>query len=387
MHTMQLTLLLLVLFIIPLKGQGKKSKLKGTRWWSLANIGQPSNDLHSNTQLYNSPSLLPLTKRQRRLVSKNPGTILALMNGARMAIEECKYQFRNRRWNCPTHDDSHGGPIFGKILQKGCRETSFIYAITTAAVTHSIARACADGSILTCNCDYSMREPPAKADWDWGGCSDNAKFGHKFSRKFVDVLEKGKDFRYMLNLHNNEAGRVHVSKVMKRECKCHGMSGSCTIKTCWMRLPTFRNVGDKLKDRFDGATKVVSGNDGRRLPKDNNGSVRRKKKKGKGKLRKNKFRFEPVNFNHKPPGRRDLVYFEDSPTFCDKDTSIDFEGTKGRECNATSIGIEGCDLMCCGRGYTSNEYTVKERCSCIFHWCCHVKCEICTRKKIRNMCN
>lgn len=41
------------------------------------------------------------------------------MNGARLAIQECKYQFRNRRWNCPTHDDGHGGPIFGKILQKG----------------------------------------------------------------------------------------------------------------------------------------------------------------------------------------------------------------------------------------------------------------------------
>jgi wingless-type MMTV integration site family protein 1 len=56
-----------------------------------------------------------------------------------------------------------------------------------------------------------------------------------------------------------------------------------------------------------------------------NGSSRRKKKKGKG--RRNKFRFAPVNRNHKPPGRRDLVYFETSPTFCDKDTAIDFEGT------------------------------------------------------------
>ena len=86
---------------------------------TLANIGKPSNDLHSNTQLYNSPSLLPLTKRQRRLVSKNPDVILALMNGARMAIDECKFQFRNRRWNCPTQDVGHGGSIFGKILKRG----------------------------------------------------------------------------------------------------------------------------------------------------------------------------------------------------------------------------------------------------------------------------
>lgn len=89
----------------------------------------------------------------------------------------------------------------------GNRETAFIYAITSAAVTHSVARACAEGSIYTCSCDYNLKESSGK-DWEWGGCSDNAKFGHKFSRKFVDVLEKGRDFRYMMNLHNNEAGRV-----------------------------------------------------------------------------------------------------------------------------------------------------------------------------------
>lgn len=47
---------------------------------------------------------------------------------------------------------------------------------------------------------------------------------------------------------------------MRQECKCHGMSGSCTVKTCWMRLPTFRVVGDNLKDRFDGATRVMVSN-------------------------------------------------------------------------------------------------------------------------------
>ncbi|KAK3082676.1 hypothetical protein FSP39_002316, partial [Pinctada imbricata] len=335
---------------------------------TLANIGKPSNDLHSNTQLYNSPSLLPLTKRQRRLVAKNPDVILALMGGARMAIDECKFQFRHRRWNCPTKDVGHGGSIFGKILERGCRETAFIYALTSAAVTHAVARACAEGSIYTCTCDFSLKSPRGK-DWEWGGCSDNAKFGHRFSRKFIDVLEKGRDFRYMMNLHNNEAGRLSVSREMTRECKCHGMSGSCTIKTCWMRLPTFRQIGDLLKDRFDGASKVIA---------DNNGGGRRRKRR--------KFKFDPVNPNHKKPGRRDLVYFENSPSYCERDAFIDFEGTQGRECNATSIGIDGCDLMCCGRGYRSQSFTVRERCSCIFHWCCDVKCEICSRTRVKHTC-
>lgn len=101
----------------------------------------------------------------------------------------------------------------------GCRETAFIYAITSAAVTHSIARACSEGSIESCTCDYShqSRSPQTNGmmgqvagvrDWEWGGCSDNIGFGFKFSREFVDAGERGRSLREKMNLHNNEAGRV-----------------------------------------------------------------------------------------------------------------------------------------------------------------------------------
>lgn len=100
----------------------------------------------------------------------------------------------------------------------GCRETAFIYAITSAAVTHSIARACSEGSIESCTCDYShqskspqMNNVGAVAgvrDWEWGGCSDNIGFGFKFSREFVDTGERGRNLREKMNLHNNEAGRA-----------------------------------------------------------------------------------------------------------------------------------------------------------------------------------
>ena len=92
----------------------------------------------------------------------------------------------------------------------GCRETAFIYSITSAAVTHSVARACSEGSIETCTCDYRHRGPTGD-DWEWGGCSDNADFGYRFSRKFVDAEEKGQDLKCLVNLHNNQAGRMVCS--------------------------------------------------------------------------------------------------------------------------------------------------------------------------------
>ena len=163
----------------------------------------------------------------------------------------------------------------------------------------------------------------------------------------------------------------HVSTEMRQECKCHGMSGSCTVRTCWMRLPFFRVVGDNLKDRFDGASRVLISNTGR-VP-------------GVGRKKYN-YQLKPYNPDHKAPSRKDLVYYENSPNFCEKNLKLGITGTQGRVCNETSIGVDGCDLMCCGRGYKTEVKEVVERCACTFHWCCEVKCKVCRTKKTVHTC-
>ncbi|KAG5328586.1 WNT1 protein, partial [Acromyrmex charruanus] len=344
--------------------------------------------------IHMEPVYATLRRKQRRLARENPGVLMAVSRGANQAIAECQHQFRNRRWNCSTKNFLRGKNLFGKIVDRGCRETAFIYAITSAAVTHSIARACSEGSIQSCSCDYThqSRVSSAVRDWEWGGCSDNIGYGFKFSREFVDTGERGRNLREKMNLHNNEAGRAHVTSEMRQECKCHGMSGSCTVKTCWMRLPNFRVVGDNLKDRFDGASRVMVSNSDRARVTNNaitsnsaSNSVHQHRD-GLGRRQRYNFQLKPYNPEHKPPGQKDLVYVEPSPPFCEKNPKLGILGTHGRQCNDTSIGVDGCDLMCCGRGHKTQEVTVIERCSCTFHWCCEVKCQLCRTKKTVHTC-
>lgn len=294
------------------------------------------------------------------------------------------------------------------VVSLGCRETAFIFAITSAGVTHAVARSCSEGAIESCTCDY-RRRGPGGPDWHWGGCSDNVDFGRMFSREFVDSSERGRDLRYLTNLHNNEAGRMvrtwnsnfpklsifirnpkslksiwnlhfvkslcssclqTVSSEMRQECKCHGMSGSCTVRTCWMRLPSFRTVGDFLKDRFDGASRVVYANKG----------------SNRASHRADPRHLEPENSAHKPPSAMDLVYFEKSPNFCSYNGKTGTLGTSGRTCNSSSPGLDGCELLCCGRGLKTRTESVTERCHCTFHWCCHVSCLNCTSTQTLHQC-
>jgi len=157
--------------------------------------------------------------------------------------------------------------------------------------------------------------------------------------------------RRLMNLHNNEAGRRAVYRLVKIECKCHGVSGSCSMKTCWLKLPSFREVGDYLKDKYDSAIEV------------------------RYESRQNQLKARHRRFSK--PTKEDLIYIEDSPNYCDTDAKAGVLGTSGRQCNKNSNGPDGCRIMCCGRGYFIQKTIKEEKCKCKFQWCCSVKCETC----------
>ncbi|CAG0924350.1 unnamed protein product, partial [Notodromas monacha] len=130
-------------------------------------------------------------------------------------------------------------------------------------------------------------------DFKWGGCTDNVRYGSVFTRKFVDSKDKfTRDARAQMNLHNNRAGRKAVRRHLSLDCKCHGVSGSCAVRTCWQRLESFRGIGDFLKRKFDSATEVTLSPDGAGLVVSNAWAAQ-------------------------PPTKGDLVYFEESPDFCE----------------------------------------------------------------------
>ena len=89
---------------------------------------------------------------------------------------------------------------------------------------------------------------------------------------------------------------------------------------------------------------------------------------------------------YKPFAIDDLVYLKESPDFCERNLTLGSMGTQGRECNKTSKGVDGCDLMCCGRGYHTKIETVVDRCNCKFLWCCYVKCDECKKRVEKNIC-
>ncbi|XP_037723864.1 protein Wnt-5 [Drosophila subpulchrella] len=462
----------------------------------------PAADAYSETidlNPNNCYSAIGLSNSQKKQCVKHTSVMPAISRGARAAIQECQFQFKNRRWNCSTTNDE---TVFGPMTSLAAPEMAFIHALAAATVTSFIARACRDGQLASCSCSRGTRPKQLHDDWKWGGCGDNLEFAYKFATDFIDSREKetnretrgvkrkrdeiGKNrmhsddtnafnigikrnrnddakndttlvvrnvrksteaesshllnenfdqhlseleqritkeiltskideeemiklqekikqeivntkfkaeqprkkkrknqraaadapafprngirdnykdgilprssatakARSLMNLHNNEAGRRAVIKKARITCKCHGVSGSCSLITCWQQLSSIREIGDYLREKYEGATKVKINKRGRLQIKD---------------------------LQFKVPTAHDLIYLDESPDWCRNSHMLHWPGTHGRVCHKNSSGLESCAILCCGRGYNTKNIIVNERCNCKFHWCCQVKCEVCTK--------
>ncbi|KAK2581021.1 hypothetical protein KPH14_006071 [Odynerus spinipes] len=361
-----------------------------------------------------------LAKSQREQCRKAPHAMPAVGEGAELGLRECRHQFRHHRWNC-----SHvaNDQVFGHVVVVGSREAAFTYAISSAGVTYAVTAACSRGNITACGCEPAIRtrkELPPNG-WEWGGCSADVTYG----MRFLDAREIEGDARSLMNLHNNKAGRKIVKALLQTECKCHGVSGSCTVRTCWRTLPSFRQIGDALMKKYYRAKAVVAitppppptvqssesmshsgsveitpilGNDAKTQGKPNDlvksrNDRRPSSKKGSvvvGKPRRPHLVLKrskagsgsggAAGGSKRIPKRSELVFLQPSPNYCEPDLTLGSLGTQGRYCNRTSKGTDGCDLMCCGRGYNTHQFTRTWQCRCKFHWCCRVHCDTCTER-------
>uniref|UniRef100_A0A8C2G0M8 Protein Wnt n=1 Tax=Cyprinus carpio TaxID=7962 RepID=A0A8C2G0M8_CYPCA len=105
-------------------------------------ILEPLSSVGSISDEETCEKLRGLIQRQVQICKRNVEVMDAVRRGAQLAIDECQFQFRNRRWNCSTLESV---PVFGKVVTQGTREAAFVYAISAASVAFAVTRACSSG--------------------------------------------------------------------------------------------------------------------------------------------------------------------------------------------------------------------------------------------------
>ena len=170
--------------------------------------------------------------------------------------------------------------------------------------------------------------------------------------------------------------RQAVKATMKRICRCHGMSESCSVKTCWMQVSDFRDIGNYLKAKHEQAHRLKM--DKRQMRSGNSADSSR------GAI---------IADALGDVARTELIFLEESPDYCQRNVSLGLHGTEGRECLQGQGGGEGaekrsCRRLChdCGLRVEERRAEVVSSCNCKFHWCCKVKCEDCAQVRVKHFC-
>ncbi|XP_071466018.1 protein Wnt-10b isoform X2 [Marmota flaviventris] len=308
--------------------------------------GEPS--LTANTVCL---TLSGLSKRQLGLCLRSPDVTASALQGLHIAVHECQYQLRDQRWNCSALEGGGRLPHHSAILKRGAKAGNkdpdgFEAGEQPPPLCCGEPRCHSPEQVSVrvlspspCWLLESCMLLPLPAAWaSWEG---------------------PRDIQARMRIHNNRVGRQVVTENLKRKCKCHGTSGSCQFKTCWRAVPEFRAVGAALRERLGRAIFIDTHN-------------------------RNSGAFQPRLRPRRLSG--ELVYFEKSPDFCERDPTVGSPGTRGRACNKTSHLLDGCGSLCCGRGHNVLRQTRVERCHCRFHWCCYVLCEECKVTEWVNVC-
>lgn len=319
-----------------------------------------------------------LSPKQQALCTKYRDHMEFIVDGSKMALDECARNFKDRRWNCTFPVNHMRG--FTPFIPTGHREAAFVHSIIAAGTFHALSRACMESKITShCHCSQEPRPNGLKSTYLWAGCGDNLPYGYKFSKMFVDGREElgsgdtqdlSQISRILMNLHNNEAGRRALMEKSFVQCRCHGLSKGCSTKTCYRQLKPFKVVAKHLRGQYASAIEAEISH----------------RKTGTGEEGATEMKLREKFPQYQKVTKKNMVYLEDSPNYCLKNPALGSLGTAGRQCNRTSDGLDGCKLLCCGRGFHVKRQLTRDSCACQFIWCCHLKCQTCEVEKNVHYC-
>lgn len=96
----------------------------------------------------------------------------------------------------------------------------------------------------------------ARGVFAWRGCfSRTISEGHRPPAPRIWLVQRF-IVRLCFFLFSLSLSSQIVKNSLRTDCKCHGVSGSCAMKTCWKSLPPFRVIGDLLMKKYRKARNV-----------------------------------------------------------------------------------------------------------------------------------
>ncbi|XP_030370375.1 wnt inhibitor of Dorsal protein [Scaptodrosophila lebanonensis] len=268
--------------------------------------------------------------------------------GVEQALESCQQNFKWQRWNCPSSDFLQRRNKPNIVAMD--REDMYVAAISMAAILHTLTRDCANGVIAGCGCtDNALNIPcshePAKAlamyEKQFGGSGAEPRSAAAHNQRVVGTL---------------------LRRSLEQECRCKqlGPQGQCLEEQCVDVLKPFDAVAQELLQMYDDAIQLDTTATNLKIMWQN----------------------IPLDT---------LVYMQDSPNYCEPESSGRWSGTRGRHCSRTGGAADerlSCTQLCrvCGYRVRAQHVRNERRCNCKLAWGFRLQCDVCVQLERQYSC-
>ena len=179
---------------------------------------------------------------QRRLCKMNSQFEPALAAAAKYSMKICSESMvdngnmvapTNRKWDS-CFEDMKKLPFMNPKLKKPTAESAYLHGLSSGQLITAAYKLCQSGSIS----DSDAR------------CDINHV--SNFVTEFTSIMSivKRKKSVAEIEIHNAKIGQKLAWKTQKSLCKCHGTSGSCTIKTCFETAPLAEHLGKLAFEKY-----------------------------------------------------------------------------------------------------------------------------------------
>ncbi|PAA50968.1 hypothetical protein BOX15_Mlig009018g1 [Macrostomum lignano] len=358
-----------------------------------------------------------LNRRQAKFCRKSGhATVSAVIRAAQLTIASCESQFRNFRWNCQVLKSV---PDLAPELRSLTAEQALVHALSGLALATTLSTECSRGLSPSCGCgsrpDWAVARKP-EMQFKFEGCHANLRAGQRLARRFLSagagafkrrrrrrprqgrrrrrqrnrpnpakkssgVVQTYDQFAKMVNAFNYRVGIRAARHSEAVQCKCHGQSASCTVRTCHRIL--YRRNQQLLASAYIRRSDVdpldllleLYDRKLRRTVFDETGYQGYEEPCSEADRLPNPLRGQPAceAFKVVPglPKENALLFHEHSLDYCSIREGR-FPGTAGREClpdgspEAVQLIRSGsgerrreilCSVMCCGRTHATANYT------------------------------
>ncbi|CAF2042617.1 unnamed protein product [Rotaria magnacalcarata] len=276
------------------------------------------------------------------LCSKIPQLHIILHEANIQTRQQCQYHFRDHPWGCQL---SSKVVSLRRFLRQASKEASFYTTLASATLTMNLINACIKGQVndTNCLCLHSRQL-----------CQTDPTVGFQLAYLITDGTNMSKIFQgkflFKINQANKEVGRQIVKNMMKKECHCHGVSGSCELQICRLRPAQLTDISSEIYTNIYKKARYI----------------------------------EPIDYMNFENNNQ-LFYARKSINYCRPNAFIDYQSAqKGRECSSKEV----CEQVCCNKGYEmQTELKLIENCQCYFSWnIANVECKPCQKKITRMIC-